>query len=55
MHDSTHLRREEDAESQVLIKKDTHRHPETARELLDRIKHIGDLIQNVINHAIFEI
>ena len=58
MTDYTHLRREEaEPESKGLLSKDSkdiHTHSETGREILDRIKHIGDLIQTVTISIHFE-
>lgn len=59
MNDHTHLRREEpEPEAKGLLSKeskDVHTHSETGREILDRIKHIGDLIQTVTISIHFEI
>lgn len=48
MDDHSHLRKEEgEGEHRSLLSKEVTTSPEESRELLNKIKHIGDLIQDV--------
>ena len=50
MDDFSHLRKEEgDGEDRSLLRKDD-TSPEEARDLLDKMKHIAHLIQDVRTH-----
>ena len=48
MNDASHLRKEEgEGEHRSLLEKNASTSPEEARDLLARMKHIGDLISDV--------